>query len=105
MTIPKRVKKRWQGHNVNRYQREPLEHRFAKYWQRENDRSHPTLGYLLGDGNNCVPTSDRDELVANTVIQWLGSHVGQCFLNSVLCNTCTEDLDHGIKSLLKRNNR
>lgn len=41
------------------------------------------LEYLMGDGATRGVVSDRDELVAATVIQWLGSPVGQGFLRDV----------------------
>lgn len=87
----KTVKKGFQGANAHRYQREPLERAFAEQWQASNDgpmgRVRTTLDYLLDStnrGNPDPPLTDRDWLVANTVIQWLGSPVGQNFLVSVL---------------------
>ena len=37
----------------------------------------------MGDGASRAEVSDRDELVAATLIQWLGSPVGQTFLKEV----------------------
>lgn len=47
-----------------------------------------TLEYLLGgpEAQNWPgpgPVSDRDQQVAETVIQWLGSPVGEAFLRDV----------------------
>ena len=44
------------------------------------------LAYLLNDGSQDhrpVEPSERDHAVAATVIQWLGSPVGQGFLNEL----------------------
>jgi len=76
------------GLNAHRISREPLEARFAEVWAKENsaDKRAPLLAHLLSDGsNNAMPPipSERDWLVANTVIQWLGSSVGQSFLEEV----------------------
>ena len=75
-----------------RYKDNPLERKFATEWQRINDTGTPgrtktTLDYLMDQKNRGEPNpplSDRDWLVANTVIQWLGSPVGQCFMADVL---------------------
>lgn len=57
---------------------------FAEKWQDINDdESRTTLAHLLAeDPNSPYPPepSDRDKMVAATVIQWLGSPVGQGFL-------------------------
>jgi hypothetical protein len=58
----------------------PREVAFAMEWSDMNDhkKCKPTLAYLL-DG-----FSDRDAEVAATVIQWLGSNVGMCFLEDAI---------------------
>jgi hypothetical protein len=58
----------------------PREVAFAMEWSDMNDhkKRKPTLAYLL-DG-----FSDRDAEVAATVIQWLGSNVGMCFLEDAI---------------------
>ena len=57
---------------------------FAEKWQDINDEEHTkTLARLLAEDPNArnLPLpSDRDKMVAATVIQWLGSPVGQGFL-------------------------
>ena len=84
------VKKEFQGFSHHRYKNNPLEEAFAKVWQEQNDTSVPgktvsTLAYLLSN-EQYRPTepSERDHLVAATVIQWLGSPVGQNFLTETL---------------------
>jgi hypothetical protein len=56
----------------------PHEVAFAMEWTKAQEESHQ-LAWLLG--NNF---SDRDAEVAATVIQWLGSNVGMCFLEDVI---------------------
>jgi len=76
---------KYEGRWQHRFKDNPLEKRFAKKWQEQNKYGH-TLEYLLTneinkrDGN----VSQRDRQVAATVIQWLGSPVGQSFLSEVL---------------------
>ncbi len=49
---------------------------FASLWQEENDEEarRNIIGHLIPD------LTERDERVAATVIQWLGSNVGMSFL-------------------------
>lgn len=84
------VKKKWRGLHSGRYRREPMERAFAEAWQEfclssVATKGQPTfLDYLLTtDQRNPLPVSDRDRLVACTVVQWLGSTVGQQFLLQV----------------------
>jgi hypothetical protein len=60
----------------------PEEVRFAVAWEKQNEEGH-TLDFLLHQGTqNGMPpeASPRDRAVAATIIQWLGSPVGQHFL-------------------------
>jgi hypothetical protein len=89
--MKKPVKKEFQGANAHRYKENPLEEAFARQWQEANTgimgRVRTNLDYLMDPNNRGEPNpplSDRDWLVANTVIQWLGSPVGQNFLASVI---------------------
>jgi hypothetical protein len=79
-----------EGLRTNRLQREPLEKAFAKAWKDKNEKSAGVdlLDYLLAEDPNHPKgeVSQRDATVAATVIQWLGSHVGQCFLRDVRGN-------------------
>ena len=74
------------GMHQYRFKQNPLEERFAVEWERHNEQGR-TLDYILAKDNN-RPNSDdvteRDRLVAATVIQWLGSPVGQEFIEKVL---------------------
>jgi hypothetical protein len=66
----------------------PEEQRFAEAWARENaEHSGHTLAYLLDPnsgtkGRPREPT-DREHVVAATVVQWLGSPCGQGFLRDL----------------------
>lgn len=50
---------------------------YAKAWEKEN-RICKTLKHLIPE------CSDRDAQVAATIVQWLGSNVGNCFLSKVI---------------------
>jgi len=72
------------GLHAYRLQREPKEKQFAEAWEESNKFGH-TLEYLLSMENDRDHTTmtDRDEVVAATVIQWLGSPCGQGFLGKL----------------------
>lgn len=84
------IKKKFQGLSADRYQREPLEKLFAEVWQDQNSKglsSNCTLDYLWSetkDQRYPKIRSDEDHVKAATLIQWLGSSVGQCFLRDVM---------------------
>lgn len=88
----KHLKKKYQGLNTHRLAQNPLEKRFALAWQAQNEVAAPvdgqadTLDYILHEGDQRYPKlcSERDRQVANSVIQWLGSPVGESFIRSVL---------------------
>jgi hypothetical protein len=81
----------------------PRERTFAEAWESENSGygANQTIDHLLyghghGAASACVPScseipdvallrpTERDRMVAATVIQWLGSNVGFCFLEDAL---------------------
>ncbi len=82
--------KQFIGVSAHRYKSNPLEEAFAGKWEEENSgpgRSRTTLDYLMDPNNRGEPSpciSERDWLVASTLIQWLGSPVGSNFLINVL---------------------
>jgi hypothetical protein len=96
----KRVKKRWQGLHHYRYRQNPLEKRFALAWQEANEHGN-NLEYSMGDGNRRAEVTKRDELVSSTVIQWLGSPVGQHFLLRVLKSASHEELGYELRKLME----
>lgn len=68
------------GLHEYRFPQNPEEERFARAWEKEG-----VLHYLLSThgSNKPVDPNDRDAVVAATVIQWLGSPVGQDFLEKL----------------------
>ena len=71
-----------EGAHLYRLKHNPMEQLFHDEWKHRNDLGH-ALEYLMGDGNDRAAISARDEKVAATVMQWLGSPVGQSFLEEV----------------------
>ena len=82
------------GLHQNRFDFATEERFYAEAWEGRNtaNSSGPSflngkgvLDYLLAEDNNnpCGEVTDRDRVVAATVIQWLGSHVGNSFLEEV----------------------
>lgn len=75
------------GFHTHRFADNPEEQRFAEMWTRMGlDGSN--LDYLLTsvenhDNGRLEPASARDRQVAATIIQWLGSPVGQGFLREM----------------------
>lgn len=79
------IKRKYQGLNTHRFKDNPVEKAFAEEWAKQNEEGK-TLAYLLdpnnGQGFLSEPSSD-EHFVAATIIQWLGSPVGQSFLEKV----------------------
>lgn len=76
-----------EGLSINRFKANPLEYEFALAWEAINTdevghlNGRGTLDYMLSPSNRPNgEVTDRDRVVAATVIQWLGSPVGQSFL-------------------------
>jgi hypothetical protein len=79
------------GKHQYRLKQNILEKKFAETWDKQNsgkfnDEGRGTLDYLLAEDCNrpCGEVTERDREVAATVIQWLGSPVGQGFLEEVM---------------------
>ena len=66
------------AYRLNPNQGNPREVAFAKQWSKEQAEGH-ILAHLIGKD-----FSDRDAMVAATVIQWLGSNVGMSFLEEAI---------------------
>lgn len=77
-----------QGLHTHRFHDNPEENRFAEAWEKENEQGH-ILAHLLdrsrGTLNAGRPAEPSDEAstIGATVIQWLGSPVGQGFLREL----------------------
>jgi len=73
------------GMHQYRFKDNPMEKAYAKEWEKINPKDLGILDYILSTKiNEPEPVSDRDREVAATVIQWLGSPVGQHFVLNVL---------------------
>jgi len=81
------------GLHQYRFKQNPMEKKFARAWERQNVSASTkklngrgTLDYLLAIDANCPEgeVTPRDRLVAATVVQWLGSPVGQSFVKETL---------------------
>ena len=72
--------KRHTGIHEHRIAESPLEASIARRWRQDCERG--LLDHILSCGGT-ADVSLRDEAVAATVIQWLGSHVGQSFLREI----------------------
>ena len=74
------------GRHTHRFRDNPEERRFAEAWNESNERGD-TLAWLLDrrpvQTGRPAPASDTEMTAAATVIQWLGSHVGECFLRDL----------------------
>lgn len=83
-----------------RFDSNPLERRFAEAWEELNNTYNHKgiLNYLLTEDSNNpnFEITDREREVAATVIQWLGSPVGQKFIDSIMG---TENLVRAISAL------
>jgi len=79
------------GLHQYRFRDNPMEEKFARAWNDQNiakpgtSDGRGTLDYLLAKDCNrpAGEVTDRDREVAATVIQWLGSPVGQGFIRDV----------------------
>lgn len=96
------IKKKFRGVSSHRWKSNPLEKLFAEAWQDQHAMNGRHLDHLLtpaseGPYFQPIESSERDHEVAATVIQWLGSPVGQGFLEEVL-----KEAEHrGIPNRLK----
>ena len=76
---------RVKGKHTHRFAQNPCERTAAYRWNQLNRKPGiGTLDYIMGDGQETGHVSDRDHLVAATVIQWLGSPVGQGFVRDLV---------------------
>lgn len=87
----KPVKPEYQGRSPHRYKQNPLEKAFALKWQDENSglgKRYTILDALFDPSGRGGPgyrdVTKQDWETANTLIQWLGSPVGEGFLIDVL---------------------
>lgn len=78
-------RKKYKGLHAHRLKDNPEERRFAEAWAK-HDELGQSLRWLLHRGDQGgIPdeVSVRDEIVAATLMQWLGSPVGKAFLENL----------------------
>lgn len=81
----------------DRLQREPLEKIFSEVWQNINQpapEGNSTLDFILSYEERCdpEPQSFETQKVVATIIQWLGSAIGQDFLAKVIEKAMKENV-------------
>lgn len=88
--MPRRKKLYNEGFSSFRFKDNPEERRFAEAWEDINRRSgimgSRTLACLLAtpeDRGTPLEPTQRERRIAATLIQWLGSPVGQFFLEGL----------------------
>ena len=89
--MAKTLKSRHVGRAPYRFKDNPREKLYATEWEKlqltpwGKESFKGTIDYLLAEDANrpCFEVTDRDAEVAATVIQWLGSPVGQYWLKEV----------------------
>lgn len=75
------------GLHPHRFKSNPDELVAADQWDAHNRRPNGGAGlleYLLGDGTKPGDASERDQRVAATLMQWLGSPVGKSYIDELL---------------------
>lgn len=78
------IKDEYRGRSFNRLNENPLEKAFAEEWQKECEKGLHEYILSSSPNNKREPVRPSVQLGANTIIQWLGSPVGQGFLLSIL---------------------
>lgn len=80
-----------QGLSIHRLNSNPAEKAFAEEWEEANKVSTPgrpysTLDHLMDPNHqrDPAPSTPQEITSAATVVQWLGSPVGQGFLSRVI---------------------
>lgn len=72
------------GNNSHRFRDNPEELRFAVAWDAENGgQAEAIIRALLGSDSYGCSVSDEERIAAASAIQWLGSPVGQSFLEKL----------------------
>lgn len=93
------------GNRTHRFKQNPLEKVFSDKWEEANDKPNNGPGILawsMGDGQFAGDISQRDATVAASIIQWLGSPVGQRFLLETLASPKAKDFRKELKFELER---
>ncbi len=67
----------------HRFRDNPEEKAFAQAWEKLNEEGHLALLLDVGGQGRAPEVKQRDATVAATTIQWLGSPVGQYWLEEL----------------------
>jgi hypothetical protein len=74
-----------EGLSTHRLSSNPMEAAYAEAWRKE---APGTLPYLLhGQDKHDHDLTQQEATIAATIIQWLGSPVGQYFVDEVLAKS------------------
>ena len=73
------------GLHQYRFKQNSLEKIFAEKWEQQNQESR-TLDWVLAEFPNEPrgEVTERDRQVAASVMQWMGSSVGNCFFKELM---------------------
>lgn len=95
------VEAKYRGKSPYRYEDNPMEKAFALEWQ-DQCANNSTLEYLLSNKDNRLSAmvNTQEQMATNTVMQWLGSPIGQSFLATVLAR---EESFSFLESLIRYN--
>lgn len=89
-------KSRYHGKSRHRLKDNPLEKAFADAWDKHNrdpfGRYPDWFNYYSDPARGESDASVRERVAANSVVQWLGSPVGEGFLADVLSSPAAENL-------------
>ncbi len=61
-----------------------LEKIFAEAWEQENAERDRVQGHFYENGRQTHRITRRDRMIVATIIQWLATNVGFCFLHKTL---------------------
>jgi hypothetical protein len=95
------------GKHTHRHKQNPLEKVFSDKWEKENTHEYASgiLDWLMGNGKDVGVVTQHDATLAATLIQWLGSPVGQRFLLDVLITTGAKSFCKELNDSIKRKRR
>ncbi len=82
----KAIRRKHVGHSPHRRRHNPLERAFAEAWEEHNTDEPDWFSWVLNPKGRPFTkhVSNDARMMTNSVIQWLGSPIGQGFLVRVL---------------------
>lgn len=80
------MSKKFLGKSLYRFEKNPKEKVFSNEWIELNRGKYSMIEMLLSSDGGKTPAqvNEHDELIAATVIQWLGSPVGYSWLIEII---------------------